>query len=252
MTAKRADNVMVQSEAYSGAVRTFPLRPEFEQFPPRADVADYVKRYSDAVRVLKEQPIGKVSDSAGKPGLATDESQLGNLIADAQLAATKSAGAQFALMNNTGIRADLLAAADGMVTFGTIFAVQPFANEFVTKTFTGAQIKALLEQQFDGQSFDQTFSPSDNVAYAVDRTRPLGSRVFDVTIDGKPLDPGASYRVTMNSFLAGGGDSFTVFRDGKDAVTGGLDIDALQAWIAAVPVRPLPPLGRVRDLTPKR
>jgi 5'-nucleotidase len=154
-------------------------------------------------------------------------------------------------MNNTGIRNDLPAARDGTVTFGSIFAVQPFANELKTMTLTGAQIKALFEQQFDGVSFNQAFSPSANVVFAFDLTRPLGARVFDIAIDGMPLDPAASYRLTMNSFLAGGGDSFTLFREGRDVVTGGQDLDALESWIAAEPIRALPAVGRVRDLTPK-
>ena len=251
VTARRADNVMVQSESYVSTGGKVEVKPQYEQFTPRADIAAYVQRYVDAVREQKERKVGKVSASAGKPDLAIDESRLGNLIADAQLAATRSAGAQLTLMNNTGIRSDLIASDDRAVTFGALFAVQPFANNLVTKTFTGAQLKALFDQQFDGQSFDQAFSPSANVAFAFDLSRPLGSRVFDITIDGKPLDPTASYRVTMNSFLAGGGDSFTVFRDGKDAVTGPGDLEALQAWITAVPLRELPELGRVRNLTPR-
>jgi 5'-nucleotidase len=111
-------------------------------------------------------------------------------------------------------------------------------------------VKALLEQQFDGQSFDQAFSPSANMSYAFDRSRPLGSRVFDVMMDGQPLDPEVSYRITINSFLAGGGDAFTVLRDGTDSVTSSGDMEALEAWIAAEPIRALPPLGRVRNLTP--
>lgn len=250
VVSRRADNVMVQSAAYTSTVGLVTVKPEFETFAPRADVAAYVSRYTEAVRVQKERPVGRVSASAGKPGLATQESQLGNLVADAQLAATRDAGAGLALMNNTGIRGDLLAGADGVVTFGSIYGVQPFANQLVTRTYTGAQLKALLEQQFDGQSFDQAFSPSANVAYAFDLARPLGSRVFDVTIDGRALDPAASYRITMNSFLAGGGDSFTLFREGRDSVTGGLDLDALETWIKAEPVRVLPATGRVRNLTP--
>lgn len=251
VVSRRADNVMVQSEAYTSTVGPVTVKPEFETFDPRADIAAYVSRYTAAVRMQKERPVGRVSASAGKPGLATLESQLGNLVADAQLAATRDAGAGLALMNNTGIRGDLLAGTDGTVTFGTLYGVQPFANQLVTRTFSGEQVKALLEQQFDGQSFDQAFSPSANVSYAFDLKRPLGSRVFDVTIDGRALDPAASYRITMNSFLAGGGDSFTVFRDGRDSVIGGLDLDALEAWIKAEPVRVLPAIGRVRNLTPR-
>lgn len=251
VSARRASNIPVQSEAYTSPAGRVEVKPGFESFEPRADIRAYVQRYVDAVRVEKERPVGKVSGSSPKPPRATDKSQLGNMIADGQLEATRNVGAQFALMNNTGIRNDLSVSSDGTVNFGALFAIQPFANQLITKTFTGAQIKKLFEQQFDDQSFDQAFSPSANVTYAFDLSRPLGERVFDILIDGKQLDPAARYRVTMNSFLAGGGDSFTVFRDGVDAVTGSLDLDAMEAWITAVPVRELPPLGRVRNLTPK-
>jgi 5'-nucleotidase len=250
VTAKRADNIMVQSEAYSGNRGPVELQPAFEKFAPREDIAAYVGRYRDAVQLLRERPVGKVSGAAGKPPIATAESQLGNLIADSQLEATRGAGAQFALMNNTGIRNDLVVGPDNAVTFGTIFAIQPFANELKTMTLSGAELKALFDEQFDGQSFDQAFSPSGNVSYSFDLSRPLGSRVFDILIDGKPIDPAADYRLTMNAFLASGGDSFVTFRKGRNVVTGALDLDALEAWIAAVPVRELPPLGRVRNRTP--
>jgi 5'-nucleotidase len=247
--SKRADNIMVQSESYQSTTQQVAIRPEFEQFSPRPDIAAYVGKYVDAVKAAKERPVGKAWESTGKPSKATDESKLGNLIADGQLAATRSSGAQFALMNNTGIRADLNVGADKTVTFGAIFAVQPFANELKTATLSGADLLALFQQQFDGESFDQAFSPSANVSFSYDLSRPLGARVFDILIDGKPIDPVADYRLTMNSFLASGGDSFTIFRKGRDVVTSGEDLDAMEAWIAAVPVRELPPLGRVKNLT---
>lgn len=250
ITAKSARNVPIQSEAYTSTLRLLPVLPEFEHFQPRPDINAIVQRYVTAVQAQKQRPVGKVSGPAPKPPMATDESRLGNLIADAQLAATRNAGAQFALMNNTGIRADLMTEPDGTVTFGSIYAVQPFANEIKVMTLTGNDVKALLEQQLDGQSFDQTFSPSGNVSYAFDKSRPLGSRIFDILIDGKPLDPNASYRIAENSFLASGGDSFTVFRRGRDVRVIAQDLEALEKWIAAEPVRQLPPLGRVRNMTP--
>ena len=250
VVSRRADNIAVQSQSYTGTRGTVTTSALVEQFQPRADVASYVQTYVEAARRSAERVVGRVSGNAPKPPLATNESQLGNLVADAQLAAARPLGAQLALMNNTGLRQDLFPGEGGAVTFGAIYAVQPFANDLIVKTFTGAQLKALLEQQFDGQSFDQAFSPSANVAFAFDQSRPLGARVFDIAIDGRPLDPAANYRVAMNSFLASGGDSFTVFRDGTNAVVGPQDLDALEAWIAAVPQRELPPLGRVRNLTP--
>ena len=95
----------------------------------------------------------------------------------------------------------------------------------------------------------QTFSPSAGFTYAFDMGRPAGARVVCAALDGQPIDPAASYRVTMNSFLAAGGDSFTLFNEGRDAMTGAVDLDALEAWLAAHPALALPATGRIADLT---
>lgn len=250
VVGKAADNVIVQSVAYTGPKGDVPIRPEFEAFAPDAAVDAYVRRYVDAVRVQKERPVGRLSGSAPKPPLGTDETALGNLIADSQLAATRGAGAQMAMMNNTGIRADLIAGPDGTVSFGSLYAVQPFGNDLVTMTLTGAQMQTLFEQQLDDVGIKQTFSVSSGLAFSYDRTRPSGARIVALTFEGKPLDPAAQYRITVNSFLAGGGDSFTILRDGTDRVAGGADLDALEAWIAAEKVRALPAVGRTRDVGP--
>lgn len=252
--ARRADNLPVQSEAYTSPFGPVALTDAVPRQTRRADIAAYVDRYAQAVKAAATRIVGRIEGGpARKPALATHESALGNLIADVQLAATAAperGGAQIALMNNTGIRGDLVPGPDDTVTFGQIFAVQPFANTLVTKSFTGRQLLALLEQQFDGQSFDQTFSPSAGFSFAFDLSKPLGSRVFDVTLDGAPIDPERSYRVTMNSFLAGGGDSFTLFRDGTEVLNGPVDLDATEEWLKAAPLRQFPALGRVRNLTP--
>jgi 5'-nucleotidase len=254
VVACEVNNHPVQSEGYSGARGTVEPTDQLPRHPPRADIAAYVARYAEAEKGAAGRTVGRISGGPSiKPALATHETALGNLIADIQLAATRApdrGGAQIALMNNTGIRADLIPAADGAVTFGQIYAVQPFANTLVTKSFTGKQLQALLEQQFDGQSFDQAFSPSAGFAFAFDLSRPLGSRVFEVTLDGAPIDAARTYRVTMNSFLASGGDSFTVFREGTDAVTGSVDLDATEEWLRANPNAAFPAVGRVRNLTP--
>ena len=240
--ARSANNVVIQSAAPEAA------HPDFPQWTPDAGVASYVARYVDASRAAAQRPVGRVSGDGRKPGLDTEETPLGNMIADGQLAATRAVGAQIALMNNSGIRAGLEPASDGSISYGDIYAVQPFGNSLVTKTFTGSQLLALFEQQFDGEGFVQTFSVSDGFALTYDMRRPVGSRVVSAMLDGQPIDPARSYRVTMNSFLASGGDSFTVFNAGTDTVTGGFDLDAMEAWLRAVPVRALPPEGRVREL----
>ncbi len=254
VVSRAANNHPVQSGAYSGTRGTVEPTSQLPSYAPRADIAAYVARYAEAVKSAATRVVGRISGGpAYKPALAIHETALGNLIADIQLAATRAptrGGAQIALMNNTGIRADLVPAADGAVTFGQIYAVQPFANTLVTKSFSGKQLKALLEQQFDGKSFDQAFSPSAGFAFAFDLSRPLGSRVFEVTLDGQPLDDARSYRVTMNSFLAGGGDSFTVFREGAEVLSGAVDLEASEEWLRAAPDRAFPAMGRVRNQTP--
>lgn len=248
VTGLRADNIIVQNDGITNRVRTIEPLAELTTFTPDTEVAKYVARYSDAARNYADRSIGRISGIALDPP-AIGESSLGNLIADAQLAATRDAGAQIALMNNSGIRTDLLPAEDGTITFGAIYASQPFSNSLVTKTFTGAQILTLLEQQFDDEGFVQTFSVSEGFAYTYDLTRPAGARVSKVTLGGQPIDPAANYRVTMNSFLSSGGDSFTVFDEGTDPVVGPLDLDAMEAWISAAEMRQLPETGRVTALS---
>ncbi len=247
--ALKADNLIVQNDGITNRVRTIEPLAELTTFAPDSAIAAYVARYSEASRKYAERSIGRISGIALDPP-SIGESALGNLIADAQLEATKEAGAQIAFMNNSGIRTDLLPAEDGTVTFGAIYASQPFSNTLVTKTFTGAQILTLLDQQFDEEGFMQTFSVSKGFAYTYDLSQPAGSRVTAVSLNGHPIDPLANYRVTMNSFLSSGGDSFTVFEQGTDSVVGPLDLDAMEAWISAVEMRQLPETGRLTNLTP--
>jgi 5'-nucleotidase len=152
-------------------------------------------------------------------------------------------------MNPGGIRADLLAEkspggeAVGEITFGEAFTVQPFGNSLTTLTLTGEQLRRVLEQQFDNPSEGEqrVLQVSAGFAYAWDASRPAGQRVdpASITLDGAPIIPTTSYRVTVNSFLADGGDQFTVLREGTDRVGGGQDIDALEAYLTAgSPVTP--------------
>ncbi len=247
VVALTADNRVVQSVGTDRDGNPVPPNPRYDQLAPDTEVAAYVMRYVDAAREASERPVGRVSGPAEKGG-STEESALGNLIADAQLFATRDAGAEIAFMNTGGIRAPLLPSADGTVTYGTIYSIQPFGNTLVTKTFTGAQLLALLEQQFDDEGFVQTFSASEGFAMTYDLRRPVGSRVVSASVNGQPIDPARRYRVTMNSFLAAGGDSFTVFDQGADATTGPVDLDGFEAYLTAVPVRQLPALGRITEL----
>lgn len=238
VTGKTARNLVIANDG--GAPREGILRPA-----ARADVAAYVARYAEAAKEAESRPIGRLSGAALKEGI---EHPLGNLIADSQLAATRSAGAQIALMNPGGIRGDLVPDANGTLTFGQIYTVQPFGNTLVTKTFTGEQLLTLLRDQVaDGRS--TIFAGSEGfrqvLARIADDDGGEGYRFVSATLNGQPIDPAATYRVTMNSFLSTGGDGFTTFAEGTDAVTGPVDLDAVEAFLDGEAVRDLPETGRI-------
>ncbi len=243
VTAKRARNVIVQSMPYTGARGPVINTPIYPQYAPRADVAGYVQTYVDAAKQFALRPAGHLAGPASGRTLAA-------LIADSQLASTRSAGAQIAFMNPFGVRAPLVPASDGAVKFGDIYAVEPFGNTLITQSLTGAELKAVLEQGFDDNGPEQALIPSAGIAFSFDRTRPVGARITALTLDGRPIDPAATYRVTTNSFLAQGGDSFSLFAKQRDAVIGVVDLDALQSWLEAVPLRAVPSEERVVEAKP--
>ncbi len=249
VVARSARNHIVQSVPFTSAKGPVALTPLFPQYVPRADIAAYVQRYVDASKAFATRPVGKLSGPASKGESAAGNmgGTLGNLIADAQLAATRAAGAEMAFMNPYGIRAAVVPAADGTVTFGDIYLAQPFGSALVTETMTGAEIKAALEQGFDLTGPEQVLAPSAGLTYRFDRRQPVGSRIVSITLDGKRLDPAARYRVTMNGFLALGGDGFTAFTGARDAMTGPTDIEALEAYIRSVPRRDVPQDVRAAD-----
>lgn len=233
VVAKSAHNVIVQSAPYTGSRGEIANSDAVPRFEPRADIADYVARYTQAASIYADRVVGAISQAAARPRAEDGASggPLGNLIADAQLAATRGTGAQIAFMNPFGIRAPLEPGEGGRLTFGDLYRTQPFNNTLVTQTMIGAQIKAVLEQGFDGNGPDQALSPSAGFTYRYDLSRPVGDRVVEISFAGRPLDMAASYRVTTNSFLAGGGDGYTVFANQRDAVIGISDIEALEAWV---------------------
>lgn len=208
---------------------------------PDPQVQALVDKYVAAARPAAQRVVGRLS----RPALKDPDdggSPAGELIADAQLAATRAAskgGAEIAFINSGGVRTDLVPGPGGSVTFGQIFAAQPFGNSLVLKTLTGAQLKALLEQGFrevNGQvRAGSLLIPSAGFSYRYDLRRPAGQRISAMTLGGRPIDPARSYRVTVNNFLASGGDGYSVLAQGRNAMDGGPDLDALEAWLSANP-----------------
>ena len=220
---------------------------------PDPALTTLIDRYESISAPRANAVIGTTTGDITRRKNAAGESPLGNVIADAHLEATRSpdAGdAVVAFMNSGGIREDILfdsvgPESDGELTYGEAFAIHPFGNSLVTVSLTGDQIAALLEDQFRDSSVDawDVLQVSRGFSYTWDAARPIGSRVdpSTITIDDVPVDPGATYRVTVNSFLAEGGDGFTVLKEGTERIGGMIDLDALVAYFSsASPVAPGP------------
>jgi 5'-nucleotidase len=242
----RARNVPV----VNGAERDPRIAAEFPPLPADPAVAAIVEAYRDAAAPLANRPVGRIAAPfERRPGAGGDHA-LGRLIADAHLAATRGNGAEVAFTNPGGVRASLHASGrDGTVTYADAYSTQPFGNSLVTMTLTGAQLKALLEQQWSATRPERVriLQPSTGFTYQWDSRRPHGSRVEGMRLNGRAIDPTDDVRVTINSFLASGGDSFRVLREGRDRVGGPLDIDAFTEFLKVESaLRPLSPTSAPR------
>ncbi len=211
-------------------------RAAFPPYPADPQIAAIVEHYRTRVAPLADRPVGRISAAFERLPAEQGDSTAGRLIADAHLAATRSNGAQIAFTNTGGIRSSLRPrAADGTVTFGDAFTMQPFGNTLVTMSLTGAQLKALLESQWRGNGARPHFlQPSSTLAYAWRDGAFSGGRIVEesIRIDGQPWRSDATYRVTVNSYLAAGGDRFHLFVEGTDRSGGPLDVDALAQYLS--------------------
>ncbi len=231
---------IAQGQAFAGPTADVPLQRAWPVYPADPEVAALVARYSAAAAPLAAAPAGRLAAPATRQPRLNGESVMGRIVADAILAATHSAeagGAQLAFVNPGGVRADLVPAADGGVTFGQLYSVQPFGNTLMALTLSGEQIRQLLEQQFDSGT-NTVASPrilqvSHGFGYTLDRAAPAGQRIRRMRLNGQAIEPQRDYRVGVQSYLGSGGDNFSVFTHGRDITGGGLDVDALADYIRA-------------------
>jgi len=211
-----------------------------------------IDAYDKLSAPIANRPAGSVTQTLSRVPNEAGESALGDVIADAQLAATKAAqdgSAVIALTNPGGIRTDIVPKENGAVSFGELFASQPFRNRLVTMTLTGSQLKDMLEQQWLDPKRPRILQVSNGFSYSWDASKPFGARVAleTMTLNGRPIEAGSGYRVTLNDYLAVGGDGFTIAKQGTSPQYGGYDADALFAFFKAHgPIGPLPPTRILR------
>lgn len=226
-----ADNVIVRTD-------------RFTKDPVQTEL---IAAYEKLSVSLAKRVVGRLAGALPREANPAGESPLGQVIADAQLAATRDAGAQLALMNPGGIRASLAMPTDGQVRYEDLFLSQPFYNNLVTLTLTGAQLQQVLEQQWLNQTSPRILQVSRGFSYRWDASQPVGQRVVpgSMTLNGQPIAPTADLRVTVNNFLSSGGDNFTVLRQGRNLSTGAMDIDAFEQYVKANPTLAPGPLDRI-------
>lgn len=238
LTLDRASGTMLEARANNVVVR-----PETDKDPRQTLL---INSYQHLAQPLIDRPVGFLAKALGKDGADLDEgggTTMGQFVADAMLAATRSpasGGAQMAFTNIGGVRTGLIHRPDDRVTYGDLFAALPFSNAVVVVEMTGAQLQRVLEEQWrarGGQSGEYwlPLQLSQGFSYRWDKRQAIGSRVVpgSMALDGQPIAPDQTLRVAVNSFLQVGGDGFRTLKETRLVQTGPVDVDALEAYFKA-------------------
>ncbi|HLJ00406.1 MAG TPA: bifunctional metallophosphatase/5'-nucleotidase [Bradyrhizobium sp.] len=226
----KADNVIVRNT-------TLPKDPQ---------QSELIAAYDRLAAPIANRRAGSVASALSRAPNDAGESSLGDVIADAQLAATATqtqGGAVMAFTNPGGLRADITGKEDGTVTYADVFASQPFRNQLVTLSLSGSQIKTMLEQQWLDPKRPRILQVSKGFSYAWDNTKPYGEHVIaaSMALNSEPIDPSRRYRVTVNNYLSSGGDGFSALTAGIAPQFGAYDADALYAYFQThSPISPAP------------
>lgn len=227
-----------QREALAAA-QPAPLAEALRRARPDPAVAGLVAAYAQAAAPRAQREVGRIGGGFDRRGRT--DSSAGRLVADAQWAATRAperGGAELALTNPGGLRADLPCRGTPpcAVTYGDAFTMQPFGNSLVVMTLSGAELRALLErQQPPGRAEPAFLQPSAGLRYRWLAGAPHGQRVQGLELHGRPVQPDQAVRLTVNSFMADGGDGLRLLKSGRDRLGGAQDLDALLAWLATNP-----------------
>ncbi len=214
-----------------GAITEFGGNPVLidESYPEDPYIKAMVAAFRKPIDALASQKIGELKTPLVRGLGTTVEPTMGYVISDAALATTKAQGSLIALWNAGGVRAAL---EPGNITYGQLIEVCPFGNGLVVLDVTGDELIRALEH---GAASAGLLIPSQGFTYTIDESKPAGSRVSNVTLNNIAIDSKKTYRITINSFVAAGGDSHTVLKDAKGyrLDTGFVDLDALIDYFKA-------------------
>lgn len=197
-----------------------------------------VAQVADLTNIVRNRPIATIAGQLTRNSdVGGFDSSLGNVIADAQLSFARTVGdADVSFINSGSIRNDLPTGKNIQnipVTYGDLYAVQPFGNSLVRMTLSGAQLLQVLEQQWQGRTVSdpKKLFVSQGLSYRWNSAEKVDQRVQQLSFNGQPIDPAKVYKVIVNNFLADGGDGFTVFKQGTERQIIGKDLTALEAYL---------------------
>ena len=217
----------VNPKAGTHSVKSFELKTLFaDEWKPDPVTKRTIDNWNKQLRQTVSQTIGETPVALTRA--YGESSSLGNLFTDAMMAAAPDA--QFALTNSGGLRADMDA---GTITLGDVISTFPFPNELTVMDLTGKQVRGLMEHS--ASLTNGVLQVSKGLEMRYDTRKAPGSRVTQLTLNGKPIEDKQVYRVATNSFLAPGGDGFMAFTEGKNKqVRGGYNLsDALIDYLKA-------------------
>jgi 5'-nucleotidase len=242
LTIDRTTRNVTKAEAHNVVVR----RELAEDPKINALLAPYKARADGIINRV----VGRLDTPLPETLDVNSESALGHIIADSFLEAAKKAvggPVDLALMNPGGVRT-ALPSSNGQVKYSDLYTVEPFGNTLVVMSLTGAEIDAVLAQQFPADGGERKIlhvSRGFGFHWKLDAAGRGAVVPGSVKLDGQPLVAVKTYRVVTNNFLASGGDGFTAFKAGSDEIAAGNDVDALEAYFSAhTPVK-APVGGRV-------
>jgi 5'-nucleotidase/UDP-sugar diphosphatase len=203
---------------------------------PDPAVAAIVKQHEDTLDANLKVAVGTtaVELDSRRATVRLKESAIGNLIADAIRDVTK---ADVAVTNGGGIRGDRTYPAGTTLTRKDVLTELPFGNVTVLVEISGADLRAALEEGVSlVEDVAGRFPHVSGLTFTFDPKRPRGSRVLQVNVGGKPLDPAATYRLATNEYMMAGGDGYASLKKARpiiDASGGPLMANVVMDYITA-------------------
>lgn len=216
-----------------------------EQFSQKdSKVDDLIVKINEKQEVILSQVIGKTSVrlNADREAIRAKETEFGNMITDAMRELT---GADIAVNNGGGICASIEI---GDITKRNLITTFPYGNYVVTTKVTGQDIKDMLEHSVDGYPEPiQYFLQVSGVKFSFDSKKTVGSRVYNIYINGKKINLKSKYVLATNNFMKNGGDQYTMLADKN--ILGEYDTldEVLSAYIQAHPNQEPKIEGRITE-----